>query len=174
MNIKVFNFVGNYSLLMIVPYSMYLLRNKNTLFIYYTVGLFFCIMLNLLIKGIVQQPRPSEDAKLFHLALQNYKDFIFKDGIPFNIFGMPSGHSQLALYSTIFVYLSTKNVSILFIYGLLSFIIMTQRVYFNYHTMSQVIVGALVGALFGYTVYFLSQQHLKGLIREKTDDFAIF
>ena len=40
--------------------------------------------------------------------------------------------------------------------------------------MSQVIVGALVGALFGYTVYFLSQQHLKGLIREKTDDFAIF
>ena len=74
MNIKVFNFVGNYSLLMIVPYSMYLLRNKNTLFIYYTVGLFFCIMLNLLIKGIVQQPRPSEDTKLFHLALQNYKE----------------------------------------------------------------------------------------------------
>jgi membrane-associated phospholipid phosphatase len=49
---------------------------------------------------------------------------------------------------------------------------MAQRVVYNHHTIFQVIVGALVGAGFGYLVYFLAREKIKGRITEKVDDFG--
>jgi cellulose synthase/poly-beta-1,6-N-acetylglucosamine synthase-like glycosyltransferase len=57
-------------------------------------------------------PRPSEDADRFNLALTHGRRFIFKSGVPFDVFGMPSGHAQMVFYSTTFVYLSLKNPNI--------------------------------------------------------------
>lgn len=51
---------------------------------------------------------------------------------------------------------------------------MVQRVAYNQHTVLQVVVGAVVGLLFGYFVFYLSQQKLKGIIRTKPDDLAPF
>jgi hypothetical protein len=49
---------------------------------------------------------------------------------------------------------------------------MAQRIYNNYHTVFQIIVGDIVGALFAWFVFHLAQQKLKGRIREKRDDFG--
>ena len=49
---------------------------------------------------------------------------------------------------------------------------MYQRVKYNYHTVLQVTVGAIVGSLFGYFVYYLSQEQIKGKINEKPDENA--
>ena len=167
---KIFNVTGQYGPVFLLIYSCYLLWDKQTLFFYYTVGILFNTILNLIIKGIIQEPRPSEDLKTFNLALKNGRRFIFKNGIPHDIFGMPSGHSQSSLFSAIFVFLSLKKPKILGIYLLLSFIIMAQRVAFNYHTVTQVIVGSIVGGFFGYFMFYIAQNKLMGVIRERKDD----
>jgi len=167
-----FNVTGNYGPLFLTIYSFYLLWNKQNLFFYYTVGLFLCFILNLVLKGLIQEPRPSEDLKTFELALKNGRRFVFKDGIPHDIFGMPSGHAQSSLFSTVFIFLSLKKQNILGIYLLISLITMAQRVAFNHHTISQVFVGAIVGGLFGYLMFYIAQNKLMGVIREKKDDYA--
>ena len=169
---KVFYYIGGYGPLILLFFSLFLLWNKHNLFFYYSIGIFINAILNLIIKGILQQPRPSEDPKVFNLALKNGKHFIFKDYIPHDIFGMPSGHTQSSFFSTIFVFLSLQNFKILYMYLAISCITMAQRVVYNYHTILQVFVGAIVGILFGYYIYHLAQQKIKGKIREKPDDFG--
>ena len=168
----IFDKFGQYGPVILIIYSCYLLWDKSNLFFYYIVGIFINAILNLIIKGIIQEPRPSEDLKTFELSLKNGRRFLFKDGIPHDIFGMPSGHTQSSLFSAIFVFLSLKNLNILRVYLLISFIIMTQRVAFNHHTINQVIVGAIVGGLFGYSMFYMAQNKLMGVIREKIDDYG--
>ena len=168
----IFDRFGQYGPIILIIYSCYLLWDKSNLFFYYVVGIFINAILNLIIKGIIQEPRPSEDLKTFELSLKNGRRFLFKDGIPHDIFGMPSGHTQSSLFSAIFVFLSLKNLNILRVYLLISFIIMTQRVAFNHHTINQVIVGAIVGGLFGYSMFYMAQNKLMGVIREKIDDYG--
>ena len=98
---------------------MYLLWNKRNLLFYYIIGGFFNAILNLVLKGIFQQPRPSEDYDKFNLVLKNGQRFIFKNGIPFDVFGMPSGHAQSVLYSTAFIYLALQKTNILYFLDIL-------------------------------------------------------
>lgn len=169
---ELFNKVGNYGPLILIFLSMYLLWNNDNLFFYYIIGTFSNAILNLVLKGIFQQPRPSEDIKQFNLALSHGKRFLFKDGIPYDIFGMPSGHSEASIFSTVFIYLSLKKPNIMYFYLAISLITMAQRVVFKHHTILQVIVGAIVGGVFGYFVYTLAREKIKGHITEKRDDFG--
>jgi len=151
---------------------IYLLWNKKNLFFYYIIGFLISALVNLVLKGLLQMPRPTEDASRFNLALTHGRRFIFKSGLPFDIFGMPSGHAQMVFYSTTFVYLSLRNPNILYFYLFISLLTISQRVAFNYHTPLQVIVGALVGVGMGYLVYYLAKNKIVGRITEKLDDFA--
>jgi membrane-associated phospholipid phosphatase len=152
--------------------SVILLWEKQTLLRYYIVGLFFNTLLNFVLKGIFQQPRPSVDEKLFNASLKHGIRFIYKDGIPSDIFGMPSGHSESVFYSTLYVFFALRNYTSAFIYLLFSLITGFQRVYFHYHTVMQVIVGAIVGAVFSYFVYCLALKQILGDLKEKQDDDA--
>ena len=167
-----FNKLGNNGPLILTLISFFLLWNKKNLFCYYTIGIFLSIILNLVLKGLFKMPRPSEDIKTFNLALKNGKRFIFKNGVPHDMFGMPSGHSQSVMFSTIFVFLSLKNYKILYLYLLISIITMCQRIYYNHHTLIQVIAGDMVGLFFGYLMFYLCKKNIMGLIREKKDDNA--
>ena len=151
---------------------IYLLWNKKTLFFYFIIGFLINALLNLVLKGLLQMPRPSEDAGRFNLALTHGRRFVFKSGLPFDIFGMPSGHAQMVFYSTTFVYLALRNPIILYLHLFVSLLTISQRVAFNYHTPLQVIVGALVGIGMGYLVYCLAKNKIVGRITEKLDDFA--
>ena len=151
---------------------IYLLWNKKTLFFYFIIGFLINALLNLVLKGLLQMPRPSEDAGRFNLALTHGRRFVFKSGLPFDIFGMPSGHAQMVFYSTTFVYLALRNPIILYLHLFVSLLTISQRVAFNYHTPLQVIVGALVGIGMGYLVYYLAKNKIVGRITEKLDDLA--
>lgn len=172
--LEAFKQIGNYGPFLLIIMTINLLWKHENLLFYYIVGIFVNAILNLVLKGIIQQPRPSEDLKQFNLALTHSKRFIFKDGIPYDIFGMPSGHAESVIFSTVFIYLALKKKNILYVYLTLSLIIIAQRVIFNYHTVSQVIVGAFVGAAFAYFVYMLAREKIKGHITEKKDDFGPF
>jgi membrane-associated phospholipid phosphatase len=151
---------------------IYLLWNKKNLFFYYIIGFLISALVNLVLKGLLQMPRPSEDTGRFNLALTHGRRFIFKSGLPFDIFGMPSGHAQMVFYSTTFLYLSLRNMNILYFCLAVSLLTVSQRVAFNYHTPFQVIVGALVGIGMGYLIYYIARNKIVGRITEKLDDFA--
>ena len=166
----IFTNFGDFAPLFLIAFASYLLWKKANLFYYYQVGFFTCEILNLVLKGIFKQPRPSEDPAEFYLAIKNGHRFIFKNGVPYDIFGMPSGHSQSALFTTAFVFLCLKDVKIGVGFLFVSLLIMCQRVVDNHHNVFQVIVGAGVGILYAYLFYYFSQQSLKGLIKMKPDD----
>ena len=165
-----FTKLGSFGPIILYVGASYLLWKKYTSFYYYQVGIFTSAILNHILKGIFKQPRPSEDPKEFNLAIKNGHRFIFKNGIPYDIFGMPSGHSLTSLFTTVFIFLSLNDAKITFAFLFLSLLIMSQRVIDNYHTVFQVFVGAGVGALYAYLFYYFAQERLKGIIEEKPDD----
>jgi membrane-associated phospholipid phosphatase len=150
--------------------TLYLLWHKDNLFYYYLYGVFLNSILNLVLKGIIKEPRPSEDPKLFNIALKHSIRFKFVDGYPHDIFGMPSGHAQSTFFSTIFIYLALKDIKITIGYLLIALFTMYQRVLFKQHTVIQVIAGAIVGLLFGGFIYFMTRQKITGKLRFKKDD----
>ena len=165
--------IGQYGPIILIILSFFFLWNYENLFFYYTIGVFINSILNIIIKGFLQQPRPSEDPKEFELALKNGKRFIFKDGmIPHDIFGMPSGHTQSALFSSFYIFLSLRKINILLFYLIISLIVIYQRIKYNYHTFFQTLVGAIIGILFSYYIYWLSMCKIQGKLSEKQDDFA--
>jgi membrane-associated phospholipid phosphatase len=164
--------IFSYGPIFLIILSWSLLWNKHTLFFYYTVGLFLDTILNLILKGLFKHPRPSEDLQKFNLAITHGKRFLFKDGMPYDIFGMPSGHSQSVLFSTVFMYFSLKDKKIIYIYLIISLLTIIQRIYSYNHTLFQTIVGTFIGSLVGYLMFFLSGQKLTGIITEKLDDFG--
>ena len=60
---KVFTKLGSFGPIILYIAASYLLWKKNTSFYYYQVGFFTCAILNLVLKCIFKQPRPSEDPK---------------------------------------------------------------------------------------------------------------
>lgn len=163
---------GEYGPIILIFLSWYLLWNNKNLIFYYTIGIFSNSILNIILKGIIQEPRPLFDEKKISLVKTYAKHYFFQNGIPFDIFGMPSGHAQISFFTTIFIYLSLKQTKLLYLYLVFSLFICYQRVKFEYHSISQVIVGAIVGSLFGYFVYQLAREKIRGKIREKADDKA--
>ena len=172
MFLYIFNLFGSFGPFILFFTSIFLLWKRHNLFFYYVVGVFSNVLLNLILKSIIQQPRPNEDIRQFNLALSRGKKILFKDGIPYDIFGMPSGHAQSCLFSTIFIFFSLKNVNILYFYAAVSLITLLQRVVFECHLILQIIVGSILGAVFGYFIYWLAGEKIKGHITEKIDDYG--
>lgn len=164
--------IGQFGPIILLLITIFLLRNKYNLLFYYVLFFIISGFLNLILKGILQQPRPSIDAKTFHLMMKNKERYIYKHGIPYDIFGMPSGHSQSALLSTIFVYLSLHDIKILILYLFVTLITLTQRVIDNHHTILQVIFGSLVGIVLGYVAYKMAQTNVEGKKTAKKDDYG--
>ena len=128
-------------------YALYVLRNKNNYLSVYCIGFVINIIINLLLKAIIRQPRPSYDKPEINIidALGKYP--------PFNVYGMPSGHAQLTAFTFYYLFLVTKNIQIVLITFLLILITGYQRVLSMKHTLLQVFVGTILGLLFGYIFY---------------------
>jgi len=164
--------LGGYGPILLVFLSWYLLFDNKNLFFYFNIGLFANILLNIILKGIIQDPRPMFDSKKIKLMASHAKDYFFQNGILFDIYGMPSGHAQTAFYITIFLYLSLKHTNLLYLCIIFSLIICYQRVTFGFHSIAQVIVGSVIGSFIGYFIYQFAREKIKGRIREREDDYG--
>ena len=149
--------------------SLILLFEKSMMLKYYLFGYVVNIILNIVLKGIIKEPRPNEDKHMFNIWLNNGMK---TDRHWFDRFGMPSGHSQGVFYSTAFIFFALKNSNWAILFLLISLNTMYQRVKYKNHTLKQVIVGALVGSLVGWGFYYFSKVALKGKLKEKDDDNA--
>ena len=170
--LALFQKIGQYGPMILLFITIFLLRSKHNLLFYYILFFGISLLLNLILKGIIQQPRPSIDAKTFQLMIKNKERYIYKHGMPYDIFGMPSGHSQSVLMSTIFIYLSLHDMKIVMLYLFISLITLTQRVIYNHHTIFQVIIGSIIGILLGYVAYKMAQTNIVGKKTAKKDDYG--
>lgn len=164
--------LGAYGPIILITLSWYLLWGNQNLFFYYTVGIFINAILNIILKGIIQEPRPMFDDKKIRLLKSHGKHHFYQSGIPFDIFGMPSGHSQASLFSSVFIYLSLRQPKLLYIFIPLTLVVLYQRVKYDFHSISQVLVGAIVGSVSAYFVYQFAREKNKNKIREKPDDYG--
>ena len=162
--------LGSYGPIILILLSWYLWWDHKNLFFYFNVGLITNSILNTILKGLIQEPRPMFDSKKIKLISSHAKEYFFQNGIPFDIYGMPSGHAQASFFTTVFIYLTLKHTNLLYLYILFSLIICYQRVKYQFHSISQVIAGAIVGSSFAYVVYQLAREKIKNKIREKPDD----
>jgi membrane-associated phospholipid phosphatase len=119
---KFFNLIGEYAPQITFILSLFLLRSKHTLQITYLVGFFINIIIVYILKGLFKEPRPTDDVYSFKL------ERIYKNAPGFERYGMPSGHAQSVLYSTIFIYYVLRDVKITAFYVILSLFTIFQRV----------------------------------------------
>jgi membrane-associated phospholipid phosphatase len=168
----IFKKIGEYGPFILLIVSIFLLRSKSNLLFYYILFFGISILLNLVLKGVIQQPRPCIDEKTFKLMMKNKERYIYKHGIPYDIFGMPSGHSQSVIFSTIFIYFSLRNLKILFLYVLVSLITLFQRVLDDHHTILQVTIGSTLGFVMGYIGYTMAKISIEGKKTAKKDDYG--
>lgn len=135
----IFDKLGKFGPVILIFLSIYFLWNNHV--ILFIIGIVFNLLFNLLLKGIIQQPRPLDNDLL---------------NIPYNNYGMPSGHAEISFFCTSFVYFCLRNLNILYLYLFISLLSITQRVVFKFHTILQIIVGSLIGFSLGYIIYDLN------------------
>ena len=162
---SVWSWIGLYGPMMLFITTLIILRNKPTWLLAYIIGYLSNNILNIVLKLLFKQPRPDEDLAVFY-ATQN------KGWIQYNRYGMPSGHAQRALFSTIYIWFATKNYWITLLYLLISCISIYQKLNFSSHDILQITVGAIIGGLVAYITVIYVKHLLPGILRLKPDDNA--
>lgn len=129
-------------------------------------------ILNKLIKKVIKQKRPlgwwkrSDGCGLFR---ERTKEFRKKE-----TYGMPSGHIQTAVVSGLFfTYLLFKKqwneykyFVLLFVWTFIVYIGYT-RVKIGCHSIFQVIIGSLVGLVYGFSIlYLIEERNIKSVVSE--------
>lgn len=176
---QLFYHVGNNGPFLLTITSLLLLKNKPYYFEYYLLGSVVNFILNQILKLLIKQPRPSVDQKTFDLAMKhmksttNYANMISYD----KVLGMPSGHSQGVFFSTAFIYFvfyylkpNNTDTNILLFYLFISFVTITQRVYYKFHTINQIIIGGFIGIGFSYLVYTWASKKIKGSLKGREEE----
>ena len=141
---------------------------------YYLIGSAIAIVLNVALKMIIKQPRPKYDKPDFPFVIENSES----ERMKYDKYGMPSGHAQFMFYTLVFVAYALWGRRyywhVVLILALLICNTLTQRVTNNNHSIAQIVVGSIVGSLVGITMYYMVKSKLKGPMKAKEDDNALF
>ena len=90
--------------------------------------------------------------------------------------GMPSGHSMLASFASIFIYyyfVNEYNITgemkffVFMMFSLFTLYMMYSRVLMNCHTIQQTIIGALIGFVMGHYYYYYIQNIIRNTYKKK-------
>ena len=152
-NIKptVFDSIGFYA-----PYLLFLLTifyswTRKMYLIGYLVFFSANTLLNKILKLTFREPRPS-DYQIF----ANFEKTTGEE-----IFGMPSGHAQSVAFSIIFLYLLTDSTILLIITMFVGAVCIYQRWKYRRHTIPQLIIGTMIGGVFGRIAYYIITKYMK-------------
>jgi len=127
-------------------------------FLYYRIFFWlwvyvFLYAINIWIIKLLQKkwrdPRPLNGIEFMENEFRNYE-----------YYGMPSGHTQSVFFSLVFFFMITRSVYWLLLMLFIAVCTISQRLIYRKHTLLQVIIGGLIGSLYGYFT-FLSINHYK-------------
>lgn len=162
----IFNYIGLYAPIFLFFLTFILLRNQTTYLHFFVAGFILNNVLNILLKLLFKQPRPSNDIKTLEIVIVNGAR------ISFDKFGMPSGHAQNCGFCLTFIFLTLNNPFYTFLYLFITKTSLFQRYLFQNHSILQIIIGLFVGILFGYFTFLLANKFIIGNITLKKDDNA--
>lgn len=179
----IFQYIGVLGPYILIGFScMYLWTNQQIIHLqYFGAGAAFNMFINLIIKTLVQQPRPKEDLTIgdnkYEFGLTDEGKRSGKDR-----FGMPSGHAQTSAYCLAFMapIFSAVSASVsshfpfsyfFFVYLAIATGTVIQRIVYKHHTFAQIGVGLVLGAIIGTATYRLAKRTIKGVLQKKEDDW---
>lgn len=148
---NIFDHIGFWSPLILVLVGLYELHETIWLKPIFISLVIANIIINKLLKSLIQQPRPDNSHTLY-----NFEDYSGEER-----YGMPSGHAELSTFSVIYVYLVKKSKMWLTIGAFLILLTCVQRWRYQLHTIPQLIVGVCVGAALGILMHKFTKYILK-------------
>ena len=98
--------------------------------------------LNGVLKRVIKQPRPKKMIKI------NRHDVVSSRG-----YGMPSGHTQIAVNNLVFLALLFRNETVTALGALQTLLTIYQRYAFRMHSAVQLLAGTALGTASGYGLY---------------------
>lgn len=145
---KILSFGGTFFMVLLVFYFLYFLASKKVAFRYLII-LFFAYGVTQLLKSTLASPRPFLDAGVLNLSGETFPAFDYS---------FPSGHSTIAMTTTMFLLLFMKRkwLFVLLVYPVL---IALSRLYLGVHRIED----ALVGLMIGFSITYLSYPLVKRL-----------
>jgi membrane-associated phospholipid phosphatase len=148
--------------------SIFCLRFQYMYLTIFIIGYIVNLFINFFLKGIFKQPRAAQDKKFLERATANgYRSNADQ-------YGMPSDHSQTGGFCLTYLALATRSSTIMYIYAIVVAFIMGQRYFSKSHTGLQIIVGFTIGCLVGYLFYCYAASQIKGPMKHKKDDNAVY
>ena len=105
---------------------------------------FLNMWINGILKNLIKQPRPKRMIKINRNDVINSRHY-----------GMPSGHAQIAATNSVFIALLFRNEIITSLALLQTLLTIYQRYSFRMHSLSQLLVGSVIGGMSGYILYKL-------------------
>ena len=143
-------YFGHYILAIL---SLFAFIQRKTLLFGVISGYFVNKYINTDIKRLYKEARPSHK---YHYVTTDFSEKIIPAStLGVQEYGMPSGHSQNAWFFTSFLYFSLKTLPLTALFATISCITGIQRVLYKNHTIKQVLMGAIIGGLFGYLWYHI-------------------
>lgn len=149
--IETIDIVGLYGpAILFFPSLILLYSTKPYFYVYITMSL-INLFLNNGLKLWVREPRPQNPI--------SYYDDNQITGAQY--YGMPSGHAQSVLFSTVFVFLTTRSPHLLIWYVFISSLSIYQRWKYRRHTANQLIIGSIIGMTVAYVSFTMTKYYLE-------------
>lgn len=161
---KPFEYIEIYIPIILFVFSLYLLRNIQKYFRFFILGSIGNNVLNILLKFLIKDPKPSENKQNLEISIYNDND------VHFDTFGMPSGHAQNCSFFLTFITLILKNPFITCIYLTLSIVSLFQGYLNNNYSILQLIIGFVLGIATAYFTFINGKKCIVGDTTAKKDD----
>jgi membrane-associated phospholipid phosphatase len=113
-------------------------------FWYFLATILMNLGINKLLKHWVKEPRPCHTKQLYD----------FEDYENYDNYGMPSGHAQVASYTSAYYFFLKNDVYWLIGSVGLTILTMIQRWKYKAHSVEQLVLGSLLGIVFAYIFYY--------------------
>jgi membrane-associated phospholipid phosphatase len=152
----IIDYIGHYGPPILFVLTFYSLFHRNIYMFVFLFGSLVNPLLNMFLKQIFREPRPTNP-----ILFIDSNDLIGN-----NYYGLPSGHAQSVFFSLTFYYkvlqpYSNYNHSFIFyIMTCISILTLYQRWKYRRHTIKQLIIGAIVGSLFAWSLVFTTKTYL--------------
>lgn len=143
----IIDIIGYYGPVILFALTFYYLIKRPPYLIIFTFGSIANTLLNRVLKSTWREPRPRGQIT-----------FIDDNNITgAEQYGLPSGHAQTSFFALAFLFLSNGPQAVLYVMTFLCVITLYQRWKYRRHTVKQLAIGSLIGALFAYSIVFLTE-----------------
>lgn len=112
-------------------------------------------ILNGILKMTFKEARPSG-----RILLYEGEDELYKNA---SEYGMPSGHAQSVFFALTYVYLVKHSLYTFILELSVALLTCYQRWKYRRHTISQILVGTLLGVLFGGLSFSLTKKYIESI-----------